>query len=278
MSPTPSRSRAIAVSDYRCTAAAGDEPFVERHAGFTLAYVRKGSFGYRVRGKAYELVVGSVLVGRPGDEFVCTHDHAQGDECLSFQLSPELVDTIGRADRWRAGGLPPVPELMVLGELAQTAADGRTDVAVEEVGVALAARCVDVVSGLQRAASAPSPRDRRRAVNAALWIEGHSDEQIDLERAARESGLSTFHFLRLFAGVLGVTPHQYLVRSRVRRAARLLAEGERSVTDVALDVGFGDLSNFVRTFHRAAGVSPRRFRQTAKGARPIVHAPLGAIP
>jgi AraC family transcriptional regulator len=64
--------------------------------------------------------------------------------------------------------------------------------------------------------------------------------------------------------VLGVTPHQYLVRSRLRHAAGLLADSDRPVTDVALEVGFADLSNFVRTFHRAAGVSPRGFRQTAR--------------
>jgi AraC-like DNA-binding protein len=75
--------------------------------------------------------------------------------------------------------------------------------------------------------------------------------------------------LRLFSSVLGVTPHQYLVRSRLRHAARLLADDERSVTDIAYDVGFGDLSNFVRTFHRAAGVSPRRFREASRGMRKI---------
>ena len=82
---------------------------------------------------------------------------------------------------------------------------------------------------------------------------------MDLGRAAATVDLSPYHFLRVFAKALGVTPHQYLVRSRLRRAARLLAEKERSVTDVALDVGFADLSNFVRSFHRAAGVSPSRF-------------------
>ena len=106
-------------------------------------------------------------------------------------------------------------------------------------------------------------------MNAALWMDAHSHESIDLERAAREAGLSAFHFLRLFAGILGVTPHQYLVRSRLRHAARLLADDARSITAVALDVGFADLSNFVRTFHRAAGVSPRSFRRVAKGDRKI---------
>jgi len=69
--------------------------------------------------------------------------------------------------------------------------------------------------------------------------------------------------------VLGVTPHQYLVRSRLRHAARLLADDGLSITDIAYDVGFGDLSNFVRTFHRAAGISPLRFRQASRGKRGI---------
>ena len=95
--------------------------------------------------------------------------------------------------------------------------------------------------------------------------------------AAAEAGLSPFHFLRLFSHVLGVTPHQYLVHSRLRHAARLLADDSRAVTDVAFDVGFGDLSNFVRTFHRAAGVSPRRFRNAAKGDRKIFQDRLTAF-
>ena len=69
--------------------------------------------------------------------------------------------------------------------------------------------------------------------------------------------------------MLGVTPHQYLVRSRLRHAARLLADEDSPITDIAYDVGFGDLSNFVRTFHRAAGVSPRRFREASRGDREI---------
>jgi len=122
-------------------------------------------------------------------------------------------------------------------------------------------------------------RDRRRAVESALWMDAHSHEPLDLEDAAREAGISAYHFLRLFARVLGVTPHQYLVRSRLRHAARLLAEDDRSITDIAFDVGFGDLSNFVRTFHRAAGVSPRRFRRTAtKGDRALFDKRLAALP
>lgn len=268
---TVARHDALSVIDYHCTAGPADEPFVELHRGFSVSYVRKGSFGYRIRGRAFELVAGSLLVGYPGDEFMCTHEHVVGDECLSFHLAPGVVETIGDStDVWRAGGIAPLPELMVWGELAQAAAEGRSDVGVDEAGLLFVARFVDVVSGREREPPKPRPQDHRRAVEAALWIDDHSHQAVDLESTAREVGLSPFHFLRLFARVLGVTPHQYLVRSRLRRAARLLADDARPITDIAYAVGFGDLSNFVRTFHRAAGVSPRAFRKAAKGDRQML--------
>jgi AraC-like DNA-binding protein len=262
--------KSISVSDFRCTAAKGDTPFVERYASHSISYVRKGSFGCRCRGRFFELVAGSILVGYPGDEFICTHDHVCGDECLSFFLTPELVDAIGdRPEAWRVGAAPPLPELMVLGELAQASADGSSDIGLDEIGQILAHRFVEVVSGRAHQPEPAKTRDRRRAVETALWIDAHSHQEIDLDAAAAQAEISPFHFLRLFSGVLGVTPHQYLVRSRLRHAARLLADGETPVTDVAYGVGFGDLSNFVRTFHRAAGVSPRKFRAASRGMRKI---------
>ena len=262
--------QSISVSDFRCSAGPDDTPFVEQYGCHSISYVRKGSFGCRCRGRSFELVAGSILVGYPGDEFTCTHDHVCGDECLSFFSGPELVEAIGdRTEVWRIGAAPPLPELMVLGELAQAAAEGRSDIGLDEVGQIFTSRFVEVVSGQAREPAPTKARDRRRAVETALWIDAHSHQQIDLEHAAGQAGISPFHFLRLFSGVLGVTPHQYLVRSRLRHAARLLADDDISVTDVAYDVGFGDLSNFVRTFHRAAGVSPRRFRQASRGMRKI---------
>lgn len=256
--------------DYRCTARLGEPAFAEYHAGYSIAYVRSGSFGYRTRGRAHELVTGSVLLGSPGEEYRCTHDHAAGDQCLSFRIREELVESMADPALWQLGGLPPLPELMVLGELGQAAVEGRSHVGLDEVGLWLLARFVEVASGQALRPLRIGARDRRRAVEAALWIDEHAREPIDLDDAARQSGLSTFHFLRLFTAVLGVTPKQYVIRSRLRRAARLLADDARPITEIAFEVGFGDLSNFVRTFHRAAGVSPRRFRQASRGDRKIL--------
>jgi AraC family transcriptional regulator len=279
-----SRSASTSVLDYRCTANPSDKPVAELHDNHSISYVRRGSFGLRHRGVLHELVPGSVLIGCAGDEYCCTHDHhVCGDECLSFQFTPEYIDSIAshasksaRESSWRIGALPPLAGLMVLGELGQAAAEGRSDVGLEEIGLLLAARFVALTSGKQLAPLPMTNQDRRRAVSAAMWIAAHAHEEMDLERTAAEAGLSPFHFLRLFSRALGVTPHQYLLRSRLRHAARLLADG-RSVTDTAYDVGFNDLSNFVRTFHRAAGVSPKHFQRAARGERKIFQEKLAAI-
>ncbi len=274
------RSNYLTVIDYRCTAGPNDRPYTELHSSYAISYVRRGSFGYRVRGESFELIPGALMIGHPGHEYMCTHDHHEcGDECLSFHFSGEAVDMLkrkGRSDAWLVGSVAPTPPLMIFGELAQSVVGGRSDLGIDEVGVAFANRFVDTISGNARRPVQASPRDRRRAIDAALWLEHYAHQDVDLERVANQFELSPFHFLRLFANVTGVTPHQYLVRSRLKHAAQLLIDPERSITDIAIDVGFGDLSNFVRTFHRAAGVSPRGFRKAARGDRKILQDRLTA--
>jgi AraC family transcriptional regulator len=263
-------SDSLHVLHYRCTATPESRPFAEAHRACSLSYVQSGSFGLRYAGRAFELVTGAVLVGHTGDEYMCTHEHhTSGDSCLSFRYSPALIERLGGDHSlWRRGALPPLSELMVLGELGRAAAARESDIALEEIALLFAARAIELTQGRRMAHDRRlDGRARRRAVRAAMWLDEHSHEVIGLDDAAASANLSPFHFLRIFGATLGVTPHQYLVRSRVRRAARLLAEDARSITEVAADVGFADLSNFVRTFHRAAGVSPGAFREAAKHER-----------
>ena len=269
MQVAPLHRGALSVLDFRCQAGPHTPAEAERHDFTSVSYVRRGSFGYRARGEEFELVAGSVLVGHCGDEFVCTHTHHHGgDECLSFKLDPGLVDSFGaKPEHWRAGGVPPLPELVVLGELAQAAAEGANDFGVDEAGLLLVGRYLALADGNRRTTLQAHARDRRRAIESALWLDENSHQDIDLEATAAQAGLSPWHFLRVFARVVGVTPHQYLLRARLRRAARMLAGDERPVTDVALDAGFADLSNFVRSFHRVAGLPPRHFRHAARGDR-----------
>jgi AraC family transcriptional regulator len=261
-------SGGLSVIAYHCDEQRGARPFAEEHRRHSLSYVRTGSFGCKTVAGAFELAAGSVLVGHPGDEYTCTHDHAEGDRCFSFQFTPELVEAMGAPRTiWRRGSIEPLPELMVLGGLAEAALANETDLGLCEIGLLFASRVFEVVSDRAPERPVKDGAQCRRAVRAALLIEEHATEPLDLEAAAREAGLSSFHFLRSFAAVFGVTPHQYLLRCRLRRAAELLTDPTRPVTEVASDVGFNDLSNFVRTFRRASGVSPGAFRKASQGER-----------
>ncbi|MBL8708444.1 MAG: helix-turn-helix transcriptional regulator [Rhodospirillaceae bacterium] len=261
------RNADLKVTDYRCQAGPADRPFTEMHEHFSAAFVRRGSFGYRHRGRTADLVPGAVLLGHPGDEYVCTHEHhACGDACLNFQLSPAYAEMVG-GDKaiWQAGSVAPHGSLMVLGALAEAVAEGRSDLGFDEIGLMFTAAIARHVAGRPRAPVEARSQDRAKITAAAAWIEDHAGSEIDLAQVATVARMSPFHFLRLFARIAGVTPHQYLIGARLRLAATLLAGSTQPITDIAYDVGFGDLSNFVRTFHRAARMSPRRFRQQAQG-------------
>ena len=68
----------------------------------------------------------------------------------------------------------------------------------------------------------------------------------------------------MFDVLTGATPHQYLLRSRLRRAALRLRTELAKISEIALDCGFGDISNFNRAFPAEFGVSPRAYRSTRR--------------
>jgi AraC-like DNA-binding protein len=75
--------------------------------------------------------------------------------------------------------------------------------------------------------------------------------------------MSEFHFLRMFKQVMRVTPHQFILRSRLREAALRLKTTRDEVLQIALNTGFGDLSNFNHAFRAEFGMSPTRYARRA---------------
>jgi AraC family transcriptional regulator len=174
--------------------------------------------------------------------------------------------------------LPPLRALSPLvaracAGLSRSDSDSPVDVGWEELGVLLAMKTIQLVHGLSPKPSNPSPGAVARVTRVVRMIERHYDTEATLRALAREAGLSPYHFLRTFERVTGMTPHQYILRARLREAAMRLADPETPsalqntrrarVLDIALDCGFGDLSNFNRAFHAEFGVSPRVYRARA---------------
>ena len=94
-------------------------------------------------------------------------------------------------------------------------------------------------------------------VNRALdYVTRHLDGDLSLNKLARVSHFSPFHFHRIFQGVTGETLNSFVRRSRLERAAQLMKAAPASrITDIALEVGFPGLSEFSRAFKSHFGIN-----------------------
>lgn len=93
------------------------------------------------------------------------------------------------------------------------------------------------------------------------YINAHLHEELKLTEIAAIAQISPCHFLRLFKQSMGVTPHQYILQSRIDRAKYLLRSSDLSIADIALRVGFCDQSHLTRCFKRILGLTPKQFLQ-----------------
>lgn len=276
---TLARGDGWSVADLICTSGPRDRPFEERHSQVSIAIVVAGTFQYRAANSSRtgELMTpGSLLLGSAGQCFECGHEHGTGDRCLSFSYAPDYFEKIagdaGAARGRRAFRILRLPSMRALSTVAaqacaRLAANSRPtgdltfEVSWEELGIQLAAATVRLANDAAQVAGDPLPSVVARVTRAARIIDENPESGLTVQRLAREARLSPYHFLRCFQQVMSVTPHQYLLRVRLREAAMRLATEQAKVLDIALDSGFGDVSNFNRAFRREFGVSPRRFRR-----------------
>ncbi len=213
---------------------------------------------------------GSVLLGNAGQSFSCGHEHGTGDRCLSFSYTPAFFERIA-ADAgatqtaFRALRLPPIrARCRRWPREAGRHTAGINRLTCEELCLKVAARAVQLDHDAPLRAGA-DPSSVARVTRVVRMMESQPDDSHDLASLARTAKLSPYHFLRMFEAVTGTTPHQYILRIRLRRAAILLAAEPARILDIALDSGFGDVSNFNRAFRTEFGVSPRVYCRLQDG-------------
>jgi AraC-like DNA-binding protein len=251
------------VLDVLCTAGPHDRPFEERHQWESISLVMAGTFSYRSDRGASLISSGSMVLGSVGRTFECSHQHSQGDRCLSFQFEHELFEVIAREvgssrSALHHDRLPPLRQLAPV--TARITSALVRPASLEEIGLELAGAVVQLDSDSHPATATTATRDVSRIADVMHHLEARFDQPQTLADLATIAGLSRYHFLRTFKRVTGVTPHQWILRARLRDAARRLVASHEAITEIAFDVGFDDLSNFIRSFRAEFGVSPRRYR------------------
>lgn len=261
------------VAEYVCNAGPRDRPFQERHGATTIAAVVSGTFHYRGDSGEALLHPGALMLGNAGACYECGHEHGVGDRCVALQVSDEIAAEVAASVAgssragFRAPMLPAVagslPAFVALQRLAANEgafdADAEVLQIVERVHEALGSAPV-------RMGRLPA-RDVARVTRVLRALDASADVPTDLASLASLAGMSKYHFLRTFRRCAGgVTPHQYVLRTRLRAVALALRAGSRPVAELAYDAGFGDLSTFNARFRATFGATPTAFRRT-RGTR-----------
>ncbi len=233
---------------------------------FSISAVVEGSFTYRSDVGYGLLYPGALLLGNNGRCFECGHAHGVGDRCVSLNVRAELFGEIAAGAaatgrfRFPVASLPPTPGSLPIFaglEALRAAASWRQG---EELALRLVERVIAELTAGRRSPAAPTARETRRVVEAIRLIERDPTRPLQLQDLAAIAGMSKYHFLRVFRRLVGMTPYQYLISARMRRAALALASTKRPVLAVALDSGFGDLSTFNARFRATFGVTPSKYR------------------
>lgn len=130
----------------------------------------------------------------------------------------------------------------------------------QESRTQIVSRAQSIASPYEKATT-DLPENILRIIN---HMEEHLAEDLDLEDYAKKAGMSKFHFCRTFKKYMELSPMQFLAHMRMNRAKIILGCSRRSVSEVADEVGFSDLSNFIKNFKKVVGVTPTNYRKTAR--------------
>jgi AraC family transcriptional regulator len=262
-----SRGDDWSIAEYPCNAGPHDHSFEETHKQFTIAAVVEGSFNYRTEtGKAL-LYPGAIMLGNFGKCFECSHDHSVGDRCIAFHFAPEFFAEIAATTAGCSQYTFPVPMLPALALLTpllvrfETLAAGACPLEIEETVARVGEAMLATLSGHTKVRMRVSARDERRVAQVLRYIEDQAAEPLNLDGLAKIAAMSKYHFLRTFQRIVGVSPYQFLLMVRMRRAAVRLVISSETVSMIAFEAGFGDLSSFNKRFRALFGITPLAHRR-----------------
>lgn len=250
------------VTDVVCTSGPQDRPFEEQHNSVLIAAVIEGSFQYRSAHCSEIMAPGSLLLDNYGQYFECRHDHGTGDRCVSFQYAPEFFERAGVSGQFPVRRIPPTAVLSRQVVEARLAAQ-LPSVDFEELAHEMASAVLQVLGKTNYEKGVATAADERRISATSRFIQANLGEPLPLDKLALTAKMSEFHFLRMFKQVMRVTPHQFILRSRLREAALRLKTTRDEVLQIALNTGFWDLSNFNHAFRSEFGMSPTRYARRA---------------
>lgn len=239
------------------------DPPLEVGTDYCISRLERGSFAMQIGRQRWTLAPGSLFLHFPGMEYRCLHDKSvPTDVCLSLTYAPPSDDDPESAIAFeRVARMRPVPppsnRLAYL--FLRLARSAEQELLAEETAYAVQTEIISQSESVRKPYREYQLRWYAERVDAARrHMEHHYSTEHRLAWLGRMVGMSPFHFARIFRELVGVPPHSYLLRVRLRKAAWHLDQGA-SVTEACFNSGFQHLSHFSRHFHRHFGVKPSAY-------------------
>lgn len=229
-------------------------------SSFLLLVMLTGSMSYQTRHSRGTARAGQVLL------LDCNAPHsyaAQGKCSFTFVhfaggQSRELYDEIERT----CSNLIPMPDPNELHEaIGEMLASMRSDRRMNE-GEASALIYRMLMKLLEHSGATGEGGSGNPMVDRAIaYIQSHLTDKLSVEEIASSVGYSASYFSHMFAEETGMSPYQFVVKSRVEEAQQLLKTTRLTVQEIAFHCGFNSAANFCYTFRRLCGLSPHEYRR-----------------
>lgn len=192
------------------------------------------------------------------------HRNFATTESFHVALSPEFLDASGS----KSAGLRPAfgeTDPLVASLLLALCAELRAEDGIDRVYAETLAAALVVHLGRKYGREGGRKQERgglpaRKLRAVQQYVESRLEQDLGLGQLAAIVGMNVDSFVRAFRQTTGTTPHQYVLRQRIRRAQALLRLPEMGVGDVSTRCGFHAQASFTRAFHRLTGKTPRDYR------------------
>ncbi len=232
-----------------------------------FVYLERGRQVYRVGEEFYTLRQGEVFFTLP-DELHDTGSAPEERSSLYYLIiDPERIKErhlFQREEEYRA--LTALPERVFRATANLPKALKQLEKSFSDEGPHFDTRIRNALSGVLldfiTPADAPGPSPLYRIQNSLCYIQSHLDQPIRVAELAPLDRLSLAAYNRIFLEAMGIPPGEYILRQRIALAKRLLAETDRSVTEIAYETGFSSSQYFATVFKRFCNCTPKEYRKT----------------
>lgn len=235
--------------------------FIKRNHfdNFLIMYISKGICTVSAGSKSYTASAGQFVL------LDCYHPHSYGSEDLWEAVWIHFDGPLARAyydEIWSGCGpvISPAHPEVLSGLLSRIYEIFRTSCPLAEN--TLSDYITRILNGLLFSVQGKKRSALRTSsiTDTIAYINEHFHESLSLDALAKQANISPYHFTRIFAKETGMTPHHYLIATRISAAKFLLKSSGTSIKEIAFRTGFQSETSFCNTFKKWEGCTPSQYR------------------